>query len=177
MVSLIVAGEVGFWVVLALGLAARYLLKWRRVGAALLLLLPAVDLAVLAATVADLRAGATADWTHGLAASYVGFTVVFGHRLVTRADAHAAHRLASGPKPPRAPRYGRPRAVHEWTVAGLTTLACAITVALIAAVQWLVDAPARTAGLDPWYPRMVLVAGINLAIAASYTLYPKRPKA
>ncbi|MFE4601036.1 hypothetical protein ACFRKE_09275, partial [Kitasatospora indigofera] len=59
-VTVVPAGEAGFWVVLALGLAARYLLRWRRTGAALLLCLPLVDLLVLGATVLDLRHGAAA---------------------------------------------------------------------------------------------------------------------
>jgi len=101
MVSLIVAGEVGFWVVLAAGLGLRYGLRLRRAGAALLVLLPVVDLVILAATVADLRGGAVADWTHGLAASYVGFSVAYGHYLVRWADGHAAHRrgLEAAPLP------------------------------------------------------------------------------
>ncbi|MFG2818027.1 hypothetical protein ACGFX4_01250 [Kitasatospora sp. NPDC048365] len=173
MVSLIVAGEIGFWVLLALALVVRYVLAWRRASTTLLLLLPVVDLVILGATVADLRGGATADWTHGLAASYVGFSVAYGHRLVTWADAHAAHRLAGGPVPPRPPKYGRERAAYEWRTFGLTLLSCTVTVALIAAVQLLADAPA----LDSWYRRMALVAGINLLIAASYTVFPKRPKA
>ncbi|MFG2695544.1 hypothetical protein [Kitasatospora sp. NPDC048407] len=176
MVSLIVAGEAGFWVVLAAGLLARYALRLRRTGLALLALLPVVDLVILGATVADLRGGATADWTHGLAAAYVGFSIAYGHRMVRWADGHAAHRLAGGPKPPGAPKYGAPRARYEWGVFLLTLLASAVTVALIAAVQWLVGDAARTARLDSWYPRMALVVGINLVIAASYTVFPKRPE-
>jgi len=176
MVSLIVAGEVGFWVVLAAGLLARYVLHRRRAGLVLLALLPVIDLVILGATVADLRGGATADWTHGLAAAYVGFSVAYGHRLVRWADAHAAHRLAGGPKPPGAPKYGAPRARYEWGIFLLTLLAAAVTVALVAAVQWLVGDAARTTALDSWYPRMALVVGINLVVAASYTVFPKREK-
>ncbi|MFK0190709.1 hypothetical protein [Kitasatospora sp. NPDC090308] len=176
MVSLIVAGEIGFWVVLAAGLLARYALRLRRTGAVLLALLPVVDLVILGATVADLRGGATADWTHGLAAAYVGFSLAYGRRLVRWADGHAAHRLAGGPKPAGTPRYGAPRARYEWGVCALTLLAAVITVALVAAVRWLVGDDARTAALGTWYPRMGLVVGVNLLIAASYTVFPKREK-
>ncbi|MFD0570218.1 hypothetical protein ACFQ0T_14540 [Kitasatospora gansuensis] len=99
-VTLIVAGEVGFWVVLALALAARYLLGWRTVSTVLLLGLPLIDLVILVLTVLDLRHGTVASWTHGLAASYVGFSVAYGHYLVGWADAHVQHRFAGGPKPP-----------------------------------------------------------------------------
>ncbi|MFD7730767.1 hypothetical protein ACFV6F_10335 [Kitasatospora phosalacinea] len=176
MVSLIVAGEAGFWVVLAAGLLARYGLRLRRTGALVLALLPVVDLVILAATVADLRGGATADWTHGLAAAYVGFSLAYGHRLVRWADGHAAHRLAGAPKPAGMPKYGAARARYEWGVFVLTLLAAAVTVVLVAAVQWLAGDAARTAALDSWYPRMGLVVGINLLVAASYTLFPKRAR-
>ncbi|MER8183748.1 hypothetical protein [Kitasatospora sp. NPDC094015] len=171
-----VAGEVGFWVLLALALAARYLLRRRAVSTALLLALPLVDLVILGATVADLRRGAVADWSHGLAACYVGFSAGYGHALVRRADAHAAHRLAGGPRPPRPPKYGRERAAYEWRIFFRTLAAAVITVVLIAGVQALVGDPARTAGLDPWYPRAAAVTGISLLIAASYTVLPTRGK-
>ncbi|BAJ30801.1 MULTISPECIES: hypothetical protein [Kitasatospora] len=176
MVSLIVAGEIGFWVLLAAGLLTRYALRRRRTGAVLLALLPLVDLVVLGATAADLRGGATADWTHGLAAAYVGFSLAYGRRLVRWADGHAAHRHPGGPKPAGMPKYGAARARYEWGVCGLTLLGAAVTVALVAAVQWLAGDPARTAALDGWYLRMGLAVGVNLLVAGSYTLFPKRPR-
>ncbi|MFI5532656.1 hypothetical protein ACIA8O_29395 [Kitasatospora sp. NPDC051853] len=176
-VTLIVAGEVGFWVLLALALAVRYLLKWRTVSNALLLGLPLIDLVILALTVVDLRGGTTASWTHGLAASYVGFSVAFGHSLVTWADGHFQHRFAGGPRPPKAPKYGAARAAHEWRIFVRTAIAAVITVALIAGVTWLVGDAEQTRALNAWYQRMGLVTGINLVIAASYTVWPKKEKA
>ncbi|MFD0533927.1 hypothetical protein ACFQY7_09240 [Actinomadura luteofluorescens] len=61
MLLAVIAGcEIGFWVLLAAGLLARYPLRLRRTGAALLLCVPLVDLVLLAATAIDLRGGATA---------------------------------------------------------------------------------------------------------------------
>lgn len=68
---LILTGEVAFWAFVLGGLAARYLLRRPRLGLALLLTTPVVDLALIAATVVDLRVGATAGVFHGLAAIYV----------------------------------------------------------------------------------------------------------
>ncbi|MFD0257697.1 hypothetical protein ACFXKJ_01720 [Kitasatospora indigofera] len=175
-VTVVPAGEAGFWVVLALGLAARYLLRWRRTGAALLLSLPLVDLLVLGATVLDLRHGAAARASHGLAAAYVGFTAAYGHSLVVWADARFAHRFAGGPKPPAAPKYGRARAAHEWRIFRRTLLAAGLTVALVSLMVLLVDDPARTGALTAWYPRTAWVTGISLVVAASYTVFPKRPR-
>lgn len=75
MLPVIIACEISFWVVLLLGLTTRYLLRMPRLGAALLLCVPLVDLALLLATLFHLRSGATADWADGLAALYLGFTI------------------------------------------------------------------------------------------------------
>jgi hypothetical protein len=52
MLLAIIAGcEVGFWVILLAGLTARYLLGLRRMGEALLVCVPLVDLVLLVATI------------------------------------------------------------------------------------------------------------------------------
>ncbi|MDI5944050.1 hypothetical protein QLR68_39155, partial [Micromonospora sp. DH15] len=114
LVAVIVGCEIGFWVLLVAGLVARYPLRRPRLGAALLVCVPLVDLVLLAAAALDLRRGATADATHGLAAAYLGFSVAFGHSLIRWADQRFAHRFAGGPPPVRPPRYGWARARHEW---------------------------------------------------------------
>ncbi|MCA9233790.1 MAG: hypothetical protein KDA57_24350, partial [Planctomycetales bacterium] len=70
--ALIVACEVGFWVILLLALALRYLLRKEPLSRAMLLCLPLVDVLLLLFTAMDLRRGATATFAHGLAAAYVG---------------------------------------------------------------------------------------------------------
>lgn len=99
LVGVIIACEIGFWVVLLAGLATRYVLRRPWTGAVLLLCVPLVDLVLLWATVLDLRQGAVADWSHGLAAVYLGFSVAFGHDIIRRADQRFAHRFAGGPVP------------------------------------------------------------------------------
>ena len=68
MIGIIVACEIGFWVLLGAGLAARYLLRARLLSTALLIAVPLVDVVLLAATAIDLRRGGQAGLTHGLAA-------------------------------------------------------------------------------------------------------------
>src|SRR5918996_719589 len=111
--ALIIASEIAFWLVLLGGLATRYLLRRPRLGAALLLTTPLVDVALLAFTVIDLRGGATATAAHALAAVYIGVSVAFGHSIVGWADARFAHRFAGAPAPMRAPRSGRVHAANE----------------------------------------------------------------
>lgn len=105
-VHLIIACEIMFWVFIAAGLAARYLLRRKTLGAALLICAPLVDVVLLVATALDLRGGGEANFTHGLAAAYIGFSVAFGHSLISWADARFAYRFAGGPAPVAPPEYG-----------------------------------------------------------------------
>lgn len=176
LVVIIVACEIGFWVVLGAGLTARYLLGRRRLGAALLVCVPLVDLALLAATVIDLRRGASADFSHGLAAAYLGFSVAFGHSLIHWADARFAHRFAGGPPPPRAPRYGSARARHEWREFAKALLAWAISCSLLLAAIALVSDADRTRALVGWLERLTLVVVVWSLWPITYTIWPAKPK-
>lgn len=176
-ITVIVACEIGFWLVLAAGLVLRYPLRRPKAGAVVLACVPLVDVVLLASTVLDLRAGDTADWKHGLAAAYIGFSIAYGHSMVTWADGHFAHRFAGGPKPAGAPKYGRARAVHEWQILARTALAAVIAVVLLQAAVWAVGDADRTDALTQWQLRMAMITGINLIIAASYTIWPKRERA
>lgn len=102
--AVIVACEIGFWVLLLAGLACRYLLRRQLLSTILLALAPAVDLVLLIASVLDLRGGGTATAVHGLAAIYLGVSVGFGHRMMHWADVRFAHRFAGGPPPAKKPR-------------------------------------------------------------------------
>jgi hypothetical protein len=151
---MIVACEIGFWVLLGAGLAARYLLRWRSVGAALLVGAVLVDVVLFVATMVDLQRGAAANFTHGLAAAYIGFSVAFGHDLVRWADQRFAHRFAGGPPPRRPPRDGWPRARYEWRAWGKGVLgAAAASAMLLGGVLW-VDDWQRSQALVEWLGRL-----------------------
>ncbi|MEU5316915.1 hypothetical protein AB0G67_09325 [Streptomyces sp. NPDC021056] len=174
-VGLIVACEVAFWVLLAAGLAFRYVLGMPRAGLALLLCEPLLELVLFIVTAVDLRGGAEPDWKHGLAAVYIGFTVGLGHSTIRWADARFAHRFAGGPPPVRPPKYGTARAVHEWKVAGRWILAAVVAMTLLQGAIWYVGGDG-TDSLRAWQQRMAWLIGINVIIAASYTLFPKRER-
>ncbi|NUS10778.1 MAG: hypothetical protein HOY69_05140 [Streptomyces sp.] len=174
LVALIIACEVAFWVLLVGGLAFRYLLRMPRTGLALLLCEPLLEVVLFTVTAIDLRNGAEPDWKHGLAAVYIGFTVGLGHSTIRWADARFAHRFAGGPPPVRPPKYGTARAVHEWKVAGRWIVAAVVAMALLQAAIWYVGGAGDTASLQAWQQRMLWLIGINVVIAGSYTLFPKR---
>jgi hypothetical protein len=132
--ALIVACEVGFWVVLLLALLLRYVLRKEPLSRALLICLPLIDLLLLLFTAVDLRRGATGTFAHGLAATYVGFTVAFGGMAVKWADAHFAHRLAAGPAPAKAPTRGWAAVRYDLIVWGRCIVACVITMVLVEAL-------------------------------------------
>ena len=82
------------YLLLAGGLALRYLAKMPRAGAAVLLCEPVLELVLLVATAVDLKNGAEPDWRHGLAAVYIGYTVGLGRATIRWVDAHVDAALA-----------------------------------------------------------------------------------
>ncbi|GAA4958195.1 hypothetical protein GCM10023205_20950 [Yinghuangia aomiensis] len=134
---------------------------------------PAARHDLLVATIVDLRRGTTANWSHGLAAAYIGFSVAYGHYLVKRADAWVAYRFAGAPKPPKPPKYGTARAKYEWQIALRTVMAAVVAIGLLQCAIWMVGDASRTAALTSTQSRMLWIAGINVVIALTYTLWPK----
>lgn len=173
MIALIVACEIGFWVLLGAGLAARYLLRARALSAALLIAVPLVDVVLLAATAVDLRRGGQAGFTHGLAAVYIGVSLAYGHQLVGWADQRFAHRFAGGPAPVRPPRTGRAHAARERRQWLRHVSAYAVAVAVLAVLSLIVGDLDRTLGLwavmGPWGVALV----IDFIVSFSYTLSPR----
>ncbi len=163
LIAVIVACEIGFWVVLVAGLLARYVLRRRRLGGALLVCVPLVDLVLLVATVLDLRRGGTADLAHGLAALYLGFSVVFGHSMVQWADVRFAHRFAGGPPPePKPPGGTLARLRLEWRTFGKASAAAGLSSTLLLGGVALVGSGSDTTALLWWIPRLALVLVIWL---------------
>ncbi|WP_194164939.1 MULTISPECIES: hypothetical protein [unclassified Pseudactinotalea] len=161
----ILACEIGFWVLLVSGLAARYLLRRRRLSSALLLCVPLLDVVLLTAIGWDLLAnGTTAEFTHGLGAVYLGFTVAFGHQIIARVDAWFAHRFAGAPAPVKAPAAGTARVRHEWGQWLRMLLCAAVASAVLGGIVLLVADPARTGELLVWFARIWLATGIWLIV-------------
>ncbi|CAL9560794.1 hypothetical protein [Streptomyces sp. enrichment culture] len=173
-VALIIACEVGFWVLLALGLAVRYLLNRRRASVALLLCEPVLELVLFVATAIDLKNGAEPSWEHGLAALYIGYTVAYGHYTIRWLDGHAAHRLAGAPKPVGAPRHGMPRAWHEARLWLRTLLAAAVACGLLQGAVWYVGDDGDISSLRAFQWAALRAAGIHGLVALAYFIWPKK---
>lgn len=161
MAAVIAGGEIGFWVLIVAGLAVRYGLRARRLSVVVLAMVPLIDVVVLVATVIDLAGGAKANFTHGLAAVYLGFSVVFGPSMVRWADARFAHRFAGGPPPPPK-RQGREKLRYEWREFGKCVLACGLAAAALLAAIFVIGTPEQVAPLWDWFPRLGTVTTIWL---------------
>jgi hypothetical protein len=172
MVALIVACEIGFWILVVLGLVARYPLRRRRLGLVLLALTPAVDVVLLVATGIDLRGGASATFAHGLAAIYLGFSLAYGHKMIAWADTRFAYHFAGGPAPVKL--YGGAYARECWRDVVRTTAAVVIAAGTIAGLVAMVDDPARTTALSARYAILGLILAAEILWAASYTIWPRR---
>jgi hypothetical protein len=167
LIALIVATEVAFWLILLSGLAARYVLRAPRLGMALLVVTPLVDL--------DLRRGGEATLPHALAAVYIGVTVAWGHRIVRWADVRFAHRFAGGPPPARIPRTGRVHAARERREWVRHLVAWTTGTALLGIGVLVVGDLDRTQALLNVAALWTLVLVVDFLISFSYTVRPRRP--
>ena len=171
MVVAIVACEIGFWIVLAAGLVARYGLRRPRLGAGLLLCVPVVDVVLLVLTRVDLRRGAEPETAHALAALYLGFSVAFGHDLVRSADVRVAHRFAGGPAPVAKPAGGTPERLRlEWRSFRLAALAAAVAATVLGALLLVTPDDTDTAPLLSVLPTMGVVLVVWLALGPIWEL-------
>lgn len=171
--AIIVSCEIGFWVLILLGLVARYIFRKRHLGAILLILTPVVDLILLAAVAYDLHRGGTAEFAHTLAAIYLGFSIAYGHRMIAWADVRFAHRFSGGPAPIKLTGAAYTRAC--WADVARTALALGIA----SAVLWLLisisgDAE-RSRALVDTFRILGIIMAIELVWALSYTFWPKKP--
>jgi hypothetical protein len=134
---------------------------------------PLLEVVLLTVTAIDLKNGAEPDWKHGLAAVCIGFTVGLGHHTIKWVDARVAHRFAGGPPPARAPKYGTDRMIHERRTAARWITAAVVAMGLLQVVIWYVGGEGDISSLCMWQQKMLFVIGINVVIAASYTIFPK----
>ncbi len=167
---LIVSCEIAFWIVLAAALTLRYVLGRRRASYVLLLLLPLVDLFLLAMTSLHLRAGTQATPAHGLAVAYLGFTVAFGPLLVQRTDSWFAFRYAGGPQPRGFATTGWPAVRDDLKLWLRCIAAWLITLLLLGALIAFIDDETVTHPLQMWYRIALGSVGIWFVLGPLWSL-------
>ena len=158
--AVIVACEVGLWVLLGLGMVLRYLVRLHRVSTVVLAGIPLLDVALVIATAIDLHRGADVGLVHVLAGFYLGSSLAFGPAIVRWADVRFAHRFAGGRAPRPTPKHGPERLAHlmrEWyRVVGTVAIASVVLVVLIV----FFAAPQDQPGLWWWIGRAWAVVGL-----------------
>ncbi|MFI1576977.1 hypothetical protein [Embleya sp. NPDC020630] len=150
-VAMIVACEVGFWVLIALGLLSRYVLHRRRLSNVFLYATPLLEVILLVVAVVDLRGGATAGSRHGIAALYIGTTAVFGHRAIRWVDQRVGYHFLGGPLPWRPPRRGPERVRYEVVEFARAVAAMAIAGALLGVLILITGDADRTEALRGFF--------------------------
>ena len=171
----IVACEIGFWVVILLGLITRYLFKRERLGFFFLALTPVIDLLLLIVTATDLYNGATATQAHAIAAVYLGISIAFGKSMIRWADERFQYYIQrQGTKPVR--KTGWAHARHSMKGSLQHLLAFMIGAALLVIMVYLIDDASRTEALSATLKVWALVLGIDFVISVSYFIWPRPDK-
>jgi hypothetical protein len=160
------ACEIGFWCLVVAGVLVRR--RWRRAGAALMLAAPLTDLVLLTLVAISLRAGRSADSTTGLAAVYLGVSVVFGRDLVGVVD-----RSASPGRQRTAGADRAERARRAWAGWRRAVFAASISAALLGGCIALAG-DADTRPLVGWYANLAVVLLVWLLHPLAATLHGHR---
>ncbi|WP_342599394.1 2TM domain-containing protein [Psychrobacillus sp. FSL H8-0483] len=171
----IIACEVGFWVVILLGLISRYIFKREKLGIFFLALTPVIDLVLLAITAIDLYNGAIATLAHAIAAVYLGVSIAFGKSMIQWADEKFLYYVQKqGSKPVR--KTGMEHARHTKKGFMQHLLAFIIGGVLLLALIFFIDDSSRSEVL--WNTLRVwgIILGIDFVITISYFIWPRPVK-
>lgn len=170
---MIVACEIGFWIVILLGLFTRYVLKKNKLGVFFLALTPVIDLILLIAASYDLYRGATATIAHALAAVYIGISIGFGKSMIKWADERFRYYVTKdGPKPIKL--YGMEYSLHYLKGWGRHVISYLIGAGLLEGVIYLINDSARTEAMGEVLKVWTLVLGIDFIFTMSYLVWPKK---
>jgi hypothetical protein len=173
----IIGCEIGFWIFLFLGCSSGTYLKYPRTGKAVLFCVPLLDLILLFATAIDLHEGTVAEFAHGLAAVYLGFTVVYGSGVIKWLDQYVVYKFASGEKMNEPSTHGWSHAIYElkqW-LKGVGAGAIAV-ISLFCAIKF-VNQTEKTQLLHDWFHYIFwFLAMWFVCWPLWYTLFPKKPK-
>ncbi|MBY0199767.1 hypothetical protein H7U05_21090 [Priestia megaterium] len=171
---MIIACEIAFWIVIVLGLAARYMFKKQKLSFFILALTPVVDFFLLIVTSIDLYGGARATYAHAIAAVYIGISIAFGKSMIQWADERFQYYvMKSGEKPRR--RYGKEYAKHYFKSWLQHLVAYAIGAALLAAMMYIVP-NGKTNVLKSVVEFWTVIVGIDFLLSLSNFVWPKKEK-
>ncbi|OOM75917.1 hypothetical protein CLPUN_29540 [Clostridium puniceum] len=172
--ALIIVCEVGFWILVLLGLIIRYVFRRKKLGSLLLLLTPVIDVLLLITTVIDLRNGVIATPFHGLAAIYIGISLSFGNKMIRWADERFAYGFANGTPPIKPPKHGIEHALYERKNWYTHLLAWIIGSVLLYGMILFVGNSNKTTNLLQTIQMWGIILSIDFLYSFSYTLWPRK---
>ncbi|MBE1553173.1 hypothetical protein [Sporosarcina limicola] len=171
----IVACEIGFWVVILLGLLTRYIFNREKLGLFFLALTPVIDLILLIVTATDLYNGATATQVHAISAIYLGASIAFGKSMIRWADERFLYYVKKqGKRPVR--KTGMDHARHSMKGSFQHLLAYIIGAAFLAVMIYFIDDPTRSEALFGTLKTWSFILGIDFVISISYFIWPRPAK-
>lgn len=171
----IIACEVGFWIVILLGLITRYIFKRERLGLFFLALTPVIDLILLAITATDLYNGATATTVHVIAAIYFGTSIAFGKSMIRWADEKFLYYIQKqGTKSVR--KIGMDYAKHSMKGTLQHLLAYIIGGGLLFVLIYFIDDPSRSEALSSTLKFWGIILIIDFVISITYFIWPRGSK-
>ena len=168
----IIAAEIGFWVVIILGLTLRYIGNYKKLGAFFLLLTPVIDLFLLIVTAMDLVNGGNPTGAHAVAAIYLGMSVAFGKSMIRWADERFLYYIKKeGTKTER--KTGFAYARHSLKGSFQHVFAYIIGAGFLFFLIYLVNDPERSSVFFETLKVWSLVLGLDFLISISYFIWPR----
>lgn len=166
----IIAAEIGFWLVIILGLTLRYIFNYKKQGSFFLFLTPVIDLFLLIVTALDLLKGGNATMSHAIAAIYLGVSIAYGKSIIRWADERFLYYIKKeGTKPEKKTSFEYARYSLKGSFQHL--LAYFIGVGFLLVLIYLINDADRSSKLFETLKIWSLVLGIDFIISISYFIF------
>ncbi|WP_088362595.1 hypothetical protein [Bacillus cereus] len=167
----IIAAEIGFWVVIILGLTLRYIFNLKKAGSFFLFLTPVIDLLLLIITTIDLLKGGDVTKYHAMAAIYLGVSIAFGKSMIRWADVRFLYYIKKeGTKPEKKTGYAYARNSLKGSFQHL--FGYIIGAGFLFILIYLVNDADRSSILFDTLKVWSIVLGIDFIISISYFIWP-----
>ncbi|GGB02495.1 hypothetical protein ERX37_00580 [Macrococcus hajekii] len=175
LIFLIVAAEMGFWLLILLGLYFRYKLHKPKLSLVFFIMAPIVDVLLLIATALDIKRGGTVGLAHALSAIYIGFSVGFGRNLIAKADVMYREYILKE-NVPSEKLYGKEhrKKYFEGTIRHLITYLVGAGL-MYAFIVYVGDAD-KTRLFSMIIKGWTVILVIDILINLSYVIHPKKRK-
>ncbi len=173
MIAWIIAAEIAFWIVILLGLIARYILKKPKLSLFLLSLTLVIDFLLILLTAVDLKKGTPASISHGIAAIYIGVSIAYGKTMISWAD-ERFQRWFFKTEDKKVRLVGAAKGKHEIKMLIRHVIAFLIGVGLLYIMSLYIGPQTDTSSLFQMMKIWSIVLTIDAVISISYVIFPSQ---